>query len=187
MQNHYVIKDGVVYITLLGKHGGTALIDVEDLPIAEAEACWRKTTHGFVAAKIPMSNGNKVHLHKLISKSEGRALHFENENKLDCRKANLIVMGPKIAPRGSQDGIFFEREKYRVMASLNGKRINIGRFPTREAALIARATFMAEHGIAPGIYFDKKNKKWRSYFKHEYLGLFKTRDAAIKAQMERGK
>jgi hypothetical protein len=112
---------------------------------------------------LPNKSGTRtetIYLHKLIAehflpndeKSIKRVVGAKNGNKLDCRVENLVYRSRSIVStlrmkgkKNSFIGVYFEKNKYKAMISLESRTLTIGYFDTAEEAALAYNEKSMEH------------------------------------------
>lgn len=144
--NHVLLDDDV--FNYLSEHGYFKKVDFLNNLRKHSSGCavFQKTTKkegGGYQTKT-------IYLHKLIAetfiadqKDETNTLvGTKNNNKLDCRKENLVWRSRSWASRQRKTtsktgymGVYQENKRFRAVISINGKSVHIGMYDTpREAA-----------------------------------------------------
>lgn len=134
-----IIKGDYALIELT--RGASAIIDLEDVPRVMLHT-WQLATHGYANADI---DGKKVYLHRFIlNAKQGDHVDHTNHNRLDNRKCNIRICTPNqnmMNTRKRKDctskykGVFHEGDgKWRAYILSKEKRLEIGTFPTEQAA-----------------------------------------------------
>lgn len=139
--------------------GLTILVDDDD---------WQ-LVHGLSWVAVPNTNGRfyaqarwerqRLIMHRLIMGAKrGTHVHHKNNNGLDNRKENLMVVSPALHHlehnRGERTGVYFDKreKRFRALIRLEKHRINLGLHDSREVAL--RAVALARE-LLPGLSADE--------------------------------
>ncbi len=108
---------------------------------------------GFYAFRNFNVSGKKtpMYLHRLIAGAgKGVVVDHINHDTLDCRKSNLRICtvaenmrnrrGPQYNSKSMIRGVYFdiERNTWNATIGVSGKTIALGRFKTKELAIVAR-------------------------------------------------
>lgn len=87
-------NDGGPAVVITLKDGGTAVISQADAGRVLAHQ-WRLGTNGYVYRVGGRIAGAQCLLHRFVTRaSPGTDVHHLNEDKTDCRRANLSVISP---------------------------------------------------------------------------------------------
>lgn len=147
--NRIKIFSNRAMVYLNGGHGGSTLIDIEDVDrVREAQPWIRDRDKGYAIAPTRTLAGTKTTmlLHRFISKApKGVIIDHINRNKLDNRKENLRFSDRS---QNHYNSTFFgddvgvgwhKRSKsWRAYITVNGRQIHLGNFKFREDALGTR-------------------------------------------------
>lgn len=138
-------KYGVGYTTKQEKF----YFDIEDYDKIK-KFCWFKdNSTGYIRSRLPIS-GTKISLHRIVMGAEhDEIIDHINHDLSDNRKSNLrkctkaqnsanSVM--RIDNKSGCPGVWYDkkRNKWFAQISVKNKRINLGRFNTREDAIVAK-------------------------------------------------
>lgn len=144
--NEIVEYDDYAEIVLYNKYCeevARALIDLEDIDIVKNYK-WKLKDNGYAC------NNSCGYLHRFIMNcQDDMVVDHINHNRLDNRKSNLRVCtyqqnsmnsGKRNDNKSGITGICWDksRSKWKSYININSKRINIGRFNTKEEAIKAR-------------------------------------------------
>lgn len=149
--NEIIIRQG--YAILITHNGEEIICDIYDLPIVAAHT-WRLSrnprgyAYGQSHIRQPDGRLKSVLLHRLILGFPRLIIDHRNGNGLDNRRCNLRVasysqntLNSKMRSNNHSGfrGVTWDKEqgKWRAQLIINRKRINLGRFPTKEMAALA--------------------------------------------------
>lgn len=132
------------------------LFDIEDLPLIESRS-WYKDKDGYLVSCY-FFNGRRrfVRFHRIVMRAKpGQFVDHINKNRADNRKQNLrcCMMSENVRNRSAYStntsgvtGVYFDKQRKKWVASIsyNKKRILIGRFASKEDAVLARLEKEAE-------------------------------------------
>jgi hypothetical protein len=146
-KNDFEIKEGYVAIFSHNKNGERlerfAKIDLEDLDKVQ-EYKWTDMGHYFKSQEL------NQYLHRFIIDYIGTEdIDHINGDKLDCRKSNLRIIShslngsnQKLSSKNTSGvtGVSYDssRDKWKAEIKVNKERFNLGRFGTKDEAIIAR-------------------------------------------------
>ena len=149
-------------IELLDTHGVLQLgpfpflFDIEDLPIIKSHIWYRDKDGYLVSCYYYNGQQRFVRFHRIVMHAQaGQFVDHINKNRADNRKQNLRCCNrsENMRNRGlcssntsGVTGVFFDRERQKWVASItyNHKRMLLGRFASKEDAVLARLTKEAE-------------------------------------------
>lgn len=134
--------------------GHTILADDADGALL-AQYSWYvvKTSDGRLYAQArDCGNGKRIKMHRLLmAPPKTMIVHHRNNDGLDNRRANLEVASTRQNTRyhfeGKETGIHFHKRsgKWRAqLRGLDGTRVSLGMYGTRDAALAAINSFKAD-------------------------------------------
>jgi len=116
------MKDGGPAKIILDKDDGHLLSDYK----------WAVGTNGYVYKSGARKRGKQCLLHRIVmSAKPGAQLHHANENKLDCRKSNLVF----VTPSGHQ-----EHHKHTLIARNKEARV----YPLQKGCEYCGKTFTVD-------------------------------------------
>lgn len=142
------------------QNGHTAIVDDDDFNRLK-KFKWFFKLDGYATRHTSYRRGHESMqlLHRLImAEPHGYQIDHKNGNRLDCRKVNLRIVtnqqngfnrGLPSNNKSGAKGVCWDkaRQKWTVGIGLNGKRIALGRFSSKEAAIAAYNTAAAKlHG-----------------------------------------
>lgn len=126
------------------------LFDIDDLPLVESRS-WYEDKDGYLISCYYFNGRRRfVRFHRIVMNAKpGQVVDHINKNRADNRKCNL-----RCCKRAENDrnrsiystntsgvtGVYFDRQRGKWAASIsyNRKRMLIGRFATKEDAVLAR-------------------------------------------------
>ena len=151
---------------------GRTIIDADSLPLFLART-WRIDRRGYIVAT---DNKGQIRFHReVLNAPPGLVVDHINGNTSDNRKSNLRLatvsqnmqnrQGPgRNSPSGYR-GVVRSRDSkinpWAVTATLDGKKYNLGRFPTKEEAHVAVSRFRARSmpfSVMDAIYKQKESQ-----------------------------
>jgi len=143
-QNKIIVKSNYAEIILYGKNGEVitkTIIDIEDIKRVE-KIKW------YLNARYVGSGTDSLLLHRyILNAPEGTVVHHINHNRLDNRKTNLRICSVTENANAHYlyknntsgiTGIYLEKGQWRARIKLKGKLKSLGKFKTKEKAIIAR-------------------------------------------------
>lgn len=126
--------------------GYSASIDVEDRPLVEGHNWYASPSrHGHFYARA-YHNGGRIGLHQVVMRvGPGVLVDHADRNPLNCRKSNLRLASPRQNCQNrtryknttsNLKGVMFrsDRGTWKAAITVDGKRITLGTFKTREEA-----------------------------------------------------
>lgn len=144
-------------IPLIGKLSDShfALVDNEDFERVMKHGWYRVVMHGTESAMMSGARGRNIYMHRFIMDArKGKTVGHKNGNKLDNRRKNLCIASRSetqgnrkqtlLSVAGCRGVTFTARNKsrpYRARIMVEKKIIDLGYFPTKEAA--SKAYFKA--------------------------------------------
>lgn len=123
--------------------GGYFLFDLEDYEKLK-KYTWQRGSNGYIEST---SHTNKVRLHRyLMGCPEGMVVDHINHDKSDNRKCNLRICTvaqnnlnkSSYKNKSGEKGVYWDRNKWKVVITLNKKDIQVGRFDSFEDAVKTR-------------------------------------------------
>lgn len=147
-KNDYIVSDDRIELILRNKNGeetARSLVDIEDLSEIRKHK-WQLHLSGYVFTRIQEGDKRKhVSLHRKVFKKKllaSEVIDHVNRNPLDNRKSNLRSASRSQNKMNTEKilCIFFNQEKrrWKTTISVEGRRIYLGSFKERNAALKAR-------------------------------------------------
>ena len=139
-------------IYLNGKHGGVALCSLEDIDALRPYSWVRRTAmrggklrEGYVVSYC-RSTKKRLLMHRLVAKAPpSLQVDHMNHNTMDNRRENLRLVDNSFnifhTPKWGPDaGVSFDKSRGKWEAYINrdDTKIHLGRFATKEEALLAR-------------------------------------------------
>jgi hypothetical protein len=120
-------------------HGGEvvahALVDAADF-LRLSRYRWCLGEHGFPVRRFGPAERRRHHglSRAVVEAPRGVVVRHRNGDRLDCRRANLIVKGGSVTYNPRVKSL-----PWRVSISMDGRHITVGHWPTQEAGEDARA------------------------------------------------
>lgn len=130
-----------------------AQVDDDDLALVSAHK-WTHSGHGYATTMI---EGRKVYLHRLVmGAAEGETIDHINQNKMDCRKANLrrVTIAQNLA--------------------------NAGKRKTKITSLTTDGSHRIPQSPYKGVSWRQGHQLWGASYRGKHIGLFASDlDAAV--------
>lgn len=137
---------GILYI------GATEfLFDIEDLPVIQSRDSWYQDKGGYLASSYYYAGIRRfVRFHRIVMKAKPQQfVDHRDKNRRDNRKSNLRCCsyaennrnrGLCSTNKSGVTGVSFDKRRNKWVANItfNRKKIFIGRFEDKEAAILAR-------------------------------------------------
>lgn len=123
-----------------------AIVDLEDVEFL-SNYKWSLGTHGY--ARTRLHSRKYIDMHRLLLSNDWEIVDHKNRDKLDNRKENLVQSnksknainaGLRTNNKSGVTGVSFNKtiSQWRAYISVEGKRIELGHFTTKEEAIISR-------------------------------------------------
>lgn len=151
--NRVKLLHGRAMIYLNGKHGGVALVDLDDVDRIRQLQPWG-FSHGYASGVIRSNSERRtILMHRIIVGAKtGQLVDHVNRNSLDNRKSNLRIASKaqnnyNSVRWGRFAGVTWHKrtERWRAQIGVRGKQIHLGHFLNRQDALAARLKAEIEH------------------------------------------